>query len=146
VHRKDFIKQFGYLIAVLPASSALLSSCAGLYYASFVEEGGVLRVSKGEFQQVKGVKQIERDFVVIQGDSMRYPIGIFKTPNNHYMANLMQCTHRGCELSIGGGIFNCPCHGSEFDPSGRVLEGPAEENLKSFEITADNENIYVHVS
>ncbi|SFC38081.1 cytochrome b6-f complex iron-sulfur subunit [Flagellimonas taeanensis] len=133
-------------MAVLPASSALLSSCTGLYYGSFVEEGGVLRVSKGEFQQVKGEKQIERDFVVIRGDSMRYPIGIFKTPNNHYMANLMQCTHKGCELSIGGGIFNCPCHGSEFDPSGRVLEGPAEENLKSFEITADNENIYVHGS
>ena len=145
MHRKDFIKQFGYLIAVLPASSALLSSCAGLYYASFVEEGRVLRISKGEFQQVKGGKQIERDFVVIQSDSMRYPIGIFKTPNNGYLASLMQCTHRGCELNIGGGIFNCPCHGSEFDSSGRVLEGPAEENLKSFEITADNENIYVHV-
>jgi|TARA_R110002012_G_scaffold263176_1_gene445833 cytochrome b6-f complex iron-sulfur subunit len=145
VHRKDFIKQFGYLIAVLPASSALLSSCAGLYYASFVEEGRVLRISKGEFQQVKGGKQIERDFVVIQSDSMRYPIGIFKTQNSNYLASLMQCTHRGCELNIGGGIFNCPCHGSEFDRSGRVLEGPAEENLESFEITTDYENIYVHV-
>ncbi|GMN11023.1 hypothetical protein MTsPCn9_22720 [Croceitalea sp. MTPC9] len=146
MRRKDFIKRLGYLATALPASSFLLHGCAGLYYASFAEEEGMLRISKGEFKQIKGKKQIERDFVVIQSDSMQYPIGIFRTPKLDYTASLMQCTHRGCELNIGGGIYNCPCHGSEFDRSGGVMQGPAEENLKSFPITTDNEHIYVHVS
>lgn len=146
MRRKEFIKRLGYLATALPASSVLLHSCAGLYYASFVVEKGMLRISKSEFKQIKGGKHIERDFVVIQSDFMKYPIGISKTPNQGYSASLMQCTHRGCELNIGGGIYNCPCHGSEFDRSGRVLQGPAEENLKSLPITTDNEHIYVHVS
>ena len=146
MRRKDFIKRLGYLVTALPASSFFLSSCAGLYYASFTVKEGMWRISKSEFKQIKGGKQIERDFVVIQSDSMQYPIGIFRTPKLDYIASLMQCTHRGCELNIGGGIYNCPCHGSEFDRLGRVLQGPAEENLKSFSITTDNDHIYVHVS
>jgi ubiquinol-cytochrome c reductase iron-sulfur subunit len=44
-----------------------------------------------------------------------------------------RCTHLGCGLIEGGGRFDgwlCPCHGSEFDPSGRVTRGPADANLR----------------
>lgn len=44
-----------------------------------------------------------------------------------------RCTHLGCNLIEGGGRFGgwlCPCHGSEFDPSGRVTRGPADANLR----------------
>ena len=85
MHRKDFIKRLGYLATALPASTFFLQSCAGLYYASFIAEEGVLRISKSEFEQIKGGKQIERDFVVIQSDSMEYPIGIFKTLHGSYL-------------------------------------------------------------
>jgi ubiquinol-cytochrome c reductase iron-sulfur subunit len=43
------------------------------------------------------------------------------------------CTHLGCvPLGDGAGEFNgwfCPCHGSHYDPSGRIRKGPAPENL-----------------
>ena len=40
------------------------------------------------------------------------------------------CTHRKCKLSTQSDhSFYCPCHGSEFDPSGRVTEGPATRDL-----------------
>lgn len=42
------------------------------------------------------------------------------------------CTHAGC-LPIHGqgeaGGWLCPCHGSEYDVSGRVIQGPALRNL-----------------
>ncbi len=42
------------------------------------------------------------------------------------------CTHLGCiplgEQGVYGGWF-CPCHGSQYDTSGRVRRGPAPENL-----------------
>ena len=36
------------------------------------------------------------------------------------------CTHRGCKVNVeADNSFYCPCHGSSFDPAGRVTYGPA---------------------
>ena len=46
------------------------------------------------------------------------------------------CTHAECPLTDGwveGHAIRCPCHGSLFDlRDGAVLEGPAEEPLRTF--------------
>ena len=39
------------------------------------------------------------------------------------------CTHLGCNVKRGGPGFACPCHGSQFDDSGRVVHGPAPKPL-----------------
>lgn len=39
------------------------------------------------------------------------------------------CTHLGCNVKRGGRGFECPCHGSQFDESGQVVEGPAPKAL-----------------
>jgi Rieske Fe-S protein len=40
------------------------------------------------------------------------------------------CTHRKCTLKAEGDhSFYCKCHGSTFDPNGKVTEGPATRNL-----------------
>lgn len=53
------------------------------------------------------------------------------------------CTHLGC-VPIGGqgdykGWF-CPCHGSQYDTSGRIRKGPAPKNLEvpPYEFISDN--------
>lgn len=35
------------------------------------------------------------------------------------------CTHLGCEVVAEQQAFKCPCHQSDYDPAGRVLEGAA---------------------
>ena len=43
------------------------------------------------------------------------------------------CTHLGCvpmRNSGGDEGWRCPCHGSQFDVSGRLRRGPAESNLE----------------
>jgi ubiquinol-cytochrome c reductase iron-sulfur subunit len=42
------------------------------------------------------------------------------------------CTHLGCVPLQGGefGGWRCPCHGSQYDDSGRVRHGPAGANLE----------------
>ena len=40
------------------------------------------------------------------------------------------CTHRKCKLTAEADhSFHCKCHGSNFDPSGKVTEGPARRDL-----------------
>jgi nitrite reductase/ring-hydroxylating ferredoxin subunit len=50
------------------------------------------------------------------------------------------CTHRKCALTAEADrTFYCKCHGSTFDPDGKVTEGPARRNLPFF-ATAVSEN------
>lgn len=39
------------------------------------------------------------------------------------------CTHLGCVPNRTSDGWGCPCHGSKFDNSGRVVRGPAPKNL-----------------
>lgn len=50
-----------------------------------------------------------------------------KCPKKSY-----KCTHAGCQATWDEKkeMFICPCHGSKFDKDGKVIEGPAKEDLK----------------
>jgi cytochrome b6-f complex iron-sulfur subunit len=47
------------------------------------------------------------------------------------------CTHQGCTVgySSARGDIECPCHGSVFSTSGKVLVGPASSPLRSYSVT-----------
>jgi cytochrome b6-f complex iron-sulfur subunit len=48
------------------------------------------------------------------------------------------CTHRKCKLTAERDLsFYCKCHGSTFDPSGKVTEGPATRDLPTFPTSTD---------
>jgi nitrite reductase/ring-hydroxylating ferredoxin subunit len=57
------------------------------------------------------------------------------------------CTHRGGPLSDGslvGCTVQCPWHGSNFDVyTGRVVAGPAEQRIETYQIDVRNNEVYV---
>lgn len=56
----------------------------------------------------------------------------------------IECTHLGCMLEARNFGFECPCHGSRFDPTGAALKGPAERNLRKLRIEKqENGNLHV---
>ncbi len=57
------------------------------------------------------------------------------------------CTHKKCKLDAGlGETFHCPCHGSTFNPDGKVTKGPARRNLPVLELSTDeNGNLLVKI-
>ncbi|OEH73747.1 ubiquinol-cytochrome c reductase domain-containing protein [Cyclospora cayetanensis] len=55
-----------------------------------------------------------------------------RCPRPEWLINIGVCTHLGC-IPIEGGSYQgwfCPCHGSHYDISGRVRQGPAPTNLE----------------
>lgn len=49
-----------------------------------------------------------------------------------------RCTHLGCKINkLEDGKLICPCHGSQFDPHGKVLKGPAAYSLKQLNYKTD---------
>jgi ubiquinol-cytochrome c reductase iron-sulfur subunit len=62
-----------------------------------------------------------------EADSARVKAG-----HDQWLVVIGICTHLGCipiahEGTYGG--FFCPCHGSQYDTSGRIRQGPAPTNL-----------------
>jgi Rieske Fe-S protein len=48
------------------------------------------------------------------------------------------CTHRKCKLAAQSDrSFYCRCHGSTFDPNGKVTEGPAKRDLSQLSLTVN---------
>jgi cytochrome b6-f complex iron-sulfur subunit len=62
------------------------------------------------------------------------PAIIYKTKDG-FQAYSLVCTHLGCTVEEDGENFRCPCHGSQFDHDGRVLKGPATEELPTLSVT-----------
>ena len=56
------------------------------------------------------------------------------------------CTHRKCRLKAEKDrSFYCKCHGSTFDPNGKVTEGPATRDLPAWPTTVEKEHLLVRV-
>ena len=68
-----------------------------------------------------------------------------KNGKKEWLITIGICTHLGC-VPIGGsedqydGGWFCPCHGSLYDSSGRIVKGPAPKNLAipPYEFISDN--------
>jgi len=141
MERREFIKNCTILCAGGIGLSILIESCGSVYYASSALDKNKIRISKTEFLDAK---KRDRGFVVVRAERLAFPICIYKTGND-YTAIYMQCSHQGCELNPNKTSLVCPCHGSEFSTSGKVLNPPADKDLKQFNIITDNENVYIEL-
>lgn len=67
-----------------------------------------------------------------------FPIIIVRNSSESYTALSAQCTHEACQVNApSSGRIDCTCHGSQFDLTGKVLHGPAEQPLYSYSTTYD---------
>jgi len=51
------------------------------------------------------------------------------------------CTHQGCSVAYSSEDNNlpCPCHGSVFSTTGSVIEGPAENPLRKYDLSQEGD-------
>jgi len=60
-------------------------------------------------------------------------LAVYRNANGELGALSPKCTHLGCQVhwNTTEKSWDCPCHGSRFDPHGRVLNGPAVAALEA---------------
>ena len=133
MERREFIKSSAAVCFAMGVFS--LEGCLNYKSVSAEEESGKLKVKKSDFTDEK--------FVLVNSTKANAPIYLSKQEDNSYMALLMLCTHKSCEVKPQGNVLVCPCHGSEFSNSGKVLKEPAEHDLKNFETSSDENYIYI---
>lgn len=80
-----------------------------------------------------------------QTDDDRLRPGVDGALHPEYLVMVGICTHLGCvplghESGDFGGWF-CPCHGSQYDTSGRIRKGPAPKNLPIPDYVYLSENV-----
>ncbi|MDJ0775906.1 MAG: cytochrome b6-f complex iron-sulfur subunit [Mastigocoleus sp. MO_167.B18] len=53
------------------------------------------------------------------------------------------CTHLGCVVpwNVAENKFKCPCHGSQYDATGKVVRGPAPRSLALAHAKVEDESI-----
>ena len=63
-------------------------------------------------------------------------VGIYKDSRGEVFAIKPTCTHLGCLLTWNNldKTWDCPCHGSRFDYTGKSIYDPAFKNLKRYDI------------
>ena len=71
---------------------------------------------------------------------------VARTAPSSFTALTAVCTHEGCMVSgFANATYVCPCHGSEFNTSGGVVQGPASSPLRQFPTTFANNVVTISV-
>lgn len=82
----------------------------------------------------------------LPGSVTPFPEGKFylvRTEDGGFLALSRQCTHLACTVLWQGKTFRCPCHGSEFESTGQVINPPASQALWRYEITIEDNRLVV---
>ena len=146
MNRKEFIRSCGVVCLGGMTAPALLTGCStSAYVAQYATSPGRILIKKSEFIKVTKNKTVVRKFILVRPEGFEFPVCIFNLGNENYSALLMKCTHKGCELQPQASHLVCPCHGSEFNNTGIVQNPPAEENLQTFNVISENENIILQL-
>ena len=144
MERREFIKRS--CVACLSATAfpaLLLSSCKSVKFISGTLNNDGLTINADDFKTRKSGSNSFRSYVIVRNDALKYPICVFRFSETDYSALWMQCTHQGTELQAAGDYLHCPAHGSEFSDKGHVLNGPADQNLKTFPVVVNNNELFI---
>lgn len=115
-----------------------LASAGAVILSSLTAVAGMLRIPKPNVLYEESQK-----FKIGKPDN--FPVGTIKKLDDkkvfifadsdgiHAISSI--CTHLGCIVYTTDWGFQCPCHGSKYNRTGKVIAGPAPRNLAWLDIS-----------
>ena len=108
----------------------------------WVEVGHVGGLPVGEPKQLDHVATITDGWMQTK---LHRAVWAIKTPDGRVTVFSPICTHLGCgyRWEVPDRKFKCPCHGSVYDVTGKVLAGPAPRQLDVLPSKVENGRLFV---
>ncbi len=123
VSRRDFLGLASVGAVILSSLTAVAGMLRIPKPNVLYEESQKFKIGKPDNFSVGTVKKLDDKKVFI-----------FAT-NDGIHAISSVCTHLGCIVYTTDWGFQCPCHGSQYNKSGKVIGGPAPRNLAWLDIS-----------
>ena len=139
MERKEFLKTCGFACLSGSVLVGALEGCGASKMVTGTINNSNLVVPLASFQN----KNSFNKYIVVQQEQLKYPICVYRFSETEYSALLMRCTHQGAELQVFGDKLECPAHGSVFNDTGKVQNGPADTNLRSFPVIVQNDQLLI---
>jgi Rieske Fe-S protein len=134
-------RRFVVLAAGALASTAT-GACATVAAVPVRPEGGQLRLPLRNHPGLDG----PGGFLKVLPEGSELPVYVLSDGRGGWAALSPVCTHLGCVVDVQGPALVCPCHGSTYDRTGRVLRGPAERPLASYAVREDQGTLVIDLS
>lgn len=144
--RREFVARACVACLGTGIFTTVISSCQTVHYVDGRIDPQGLSVSQSEFLYYKKEKPYTRQFIIVHHTNLEFPIYLYRISDTEYSALWMKCTHQGSELQASGDHLYCSSHGSEFDKLGKVKQGPAEGNLRTFPVSVSGDQIRINLA
>lgn len=143
MERRDFLNNLGQATAVI---------CAGRFLASCSKSddnpdpGG----PGGGGNNSKLSANLNTELTSVGSSKINGNVIVVRTATGNaassFVALSLICTHQQCTVNYDSGDndFKCPCHGSEYNITGAVTQGPATAALTKYTITINNNMLTVN--
>lgn len=129
---------FGWMIGIatsliglglaIPLAGYVISPALKRRKSSWVEVGPTASLQTGEPEELEYASTVKDGWRTVMAKKAIWAV---KQPAGDIVVFSPICPHLGCGFrwDAGGKKFNCPCHGSVYDVTGKVLAGPAPRSL-----------------
>jgi cytochrome b6-f complex iron-sulfur subunit len=102
------------------------------------------------FQSIGTVAELNQKGQILNKEFAAGGVLVVSNPANPKTLSAVNptCTHRGCTLEWKADqkAFICPCHDAKYSPDGKVLKGPAEKPLPTYEAKVEGDSVLVKAS
>ena len=150
ITRKEFLVGIASGTVVLAGStllSSILASCSNPTEpdgTSLPTTPGTVSGNKVTVDISSGSSLVQNGYAIVQYSGGSILVAHLDDGSYHAMTSV--CTHQGCAINqynSGSKEFICPCHGSRFNTSGGVTNGPASSPLKQYATSVSGNQLII---
>ena len=139
--RRKFLKHTAIVSVGVAVQTAGCSSSIRAIKMEMPARGEWITVIYTDYKELEKVGGA----IQINVENKNEPIILMRSSEGRFHALSPICTHLGCEVKAVKTGFRCPCHGSSYDEEGQVVNGPAREDLASYQIAQKGRQISIRV-
>ena len=134
----------GFLQALAATAGVVLLNGCGSEETAVPKDATVAAEAVGGEFKIPGAQELKPGQALAFTLPDQTPGLVFVTQSAQLQAISAKCTHAGCIVQWQNSAeLHCPCHGSRFELSGKVLNGPATKPLPVFSARKQGEDVFV---